>query len=120
VYVVATDGSGGRIQVSVDGGEQPRWTKNGREIVFRRGSAMLAVSFDPAAGDVGTPTALFRKVQPKRLGGGRTMAYDVSADGNRFLLVIPEEKSGSQPTVIVLNWFEELKARNGGAGRPPR
>ena len=60
---------------------------------------------------------LFRKGQPDRLGGGRTMAYDVSADGSKFLLVVPEQKNGSQPIVVVLNWFEELKARALASGR---
>ena len=111
IYVIAADGSGGRQQVSVEGGEQPRWTRGGREIVYRRGSAVMAVPVDSATGDVGKPVELFRKGQPDRLGGGRTLAYDVSADGNRFLLVLPEQKQGAQPTVVVLDWFEELKAR---------
>jgi Tol biopolymer transport system component len=118
VYLVAADGTGGRRQVSVEGGEQPRWTKGGREIVYRRGSAVMAVPVEPATGDVGKPTELFRKLQPDRLGGGRTLAYDVSADGNRFLLVVPELKAGAQPTVVVLNWFEELKARARASGGP--
>jgi serine/threonine-protein kinase len=111
IYVIASDGSGGRHQATVEGGEQPRWTRGGREIVYRRGSAVMAVPVDSATGDVGKPMELFRKGQPDRLGGGRTMAYDVSADGNRFLLVLPVQKPGAQPTVVVLDWFEELRAR---------
>ena len=110
IYVVAADGSGARRQVSVDGGEQPRWTKGGREIVYRRGSAVMAVPADSATGDVGKPVELFRKGQPDRLGGGRTLAYDVTADGNRFLLVLPVQKSGAQPTVVVIDWLEDLRA----------
>jgi dipeptidyl aminopeptidase/acylaminoacyl peptidase len=117
VYVTAADGSGGRRQVSEEGGEQPRWTKGGREIVFRRGSAVLAVSVDAVSGEAGRPVELFRKEQPDRLGGGRTLAYDVSPDGDRFLLVIPQQKPGAQPTVVVLDWFEELRARARGAAR---
>ena len=116
VYLVAADGAAGRRQVSVEGGEQPRWTRNGREIAYRRGTAVMVVPVDPVTGDVGKPTELFRKGQPDRLGGGRTLAYDVSADGNRFLLVVPEQKPGAQPVVVVLNWFEELKLR-GTSGR---
>ena len=63
---------------------------------------------------------LFRAAQPDRLGGGRTLAYDVSADGNRFLLVVPEQRSGAQPTVVVINWFEELKVRARAAGGTAR
>ncbi len=111
VYLIALNGSGARRQVSVDGGEQPRWTRGGREIAYRRGSAVMAVPVDPTTGQVGKPTELFRKGQPDRLGGGRTLAYDVSASGDRFLLVVPEQRSGAQPVVVVLNWFEQLKKR---------
>jgi hypothetical protein len=111
VYLVAADGSGARHQVSVDGGEQPRWTKGGREIVFRRGSAVMAVSVAPERGNVGQPVELFRKGQPDRLGGGRTLAYDVAADGSRFLLVVPDQNAGAQSTVVVLNWLDELESR---------
>ena len=111
VYLVAADGSGGRRQISVEGGEQPRWTRGGREVVYRRGSAMMAVAVNPATGEAGKPILLFRKLQPDRLGGGRSLEYDVSADGNRFLLVIPEQKTNAQPTVVVLGWLADLKAR---------
>jgi hypothetical protein len=72
---------------------------------------MMSVALDPATGDVGKPMELFRKGQPDRLGGGRTLAYDVSADGERFLLVVPQQKVGAQPTVVVLNWVGELRAK---------
>ena len=111
VYLIAANGTGARRQVSVEGGEQPRWTRGGREIAYRRGTAVMVVPMEPVTGEIGTPTELFRKGQPDRLGGGRTLAYDVSADGNRFLLVVPEQKAGAQPVVVVLNWLEELTTR---------
>ena len=111
VYLIAANGAAGRRQVSVEGGEQPRWTRNGREIAYRRGTAVMVVPVDPGTGDVGKPTELFRKGQPDRLGGGRTLAYDVSGDGNRFLLVVPQQRPGAQPVVVVLNWLEDLKTR---------
>jgi hypothetical protein len=119
VYLISANGSGARRQVSVEGGEQPRWTKGGREIAYRRGSAVMVVPVNPATGEVGKPTELFRKGQPDRLGGGRTLAYDVSADGSRFLLVVPEQKFRAQPIVVVLNWFEQLKARARATGKAP-
>jgi Tol biopolymer transport system component len=116
VHLIAVNGTGGRRQVSSGGGEQPRWTRGGREIVYRRGTAMMAVPVDPVSGAVGVPVELFRKAQPDRLGGGRTLAYDVTADGNRFLLVVPEDNPAAQPTVVVLNWFQELRARARAGG----
>ena len=111
VYVRAIDGQGGRRQVSSDGGDQPRWTRGGREIVYRKGDAMLAASFDPATREVGVPTLLFAKKDAGRLGGGRTVGYDVTPDGSRFLLVTPVERETAQPTVVVINWLEELKRK---------
>ena len=111
VYVRAIDGQGGRRQVSSDGGDQPRWTRGGREIVYRKGDAMLAASFDPATREVGVPALLFAKKDAGRLGGGRTVGYDVTPDGSRFLLVTPVERETAQPTVVVINWLEELKRK---------
>jgi Tol biopolymer transport system component len=112
IYVTAANGSGGRRQVSVDGGEQPRWTRGGRELIYRRGDAVMAAAIDLASGKASRPLELFRKTQPDRLGGGRTYTYDVASDGNRFLLVVPIQKAGAQPTVVALNWFDELKERS--------
>jgi serine/threonine-protein kinase len=111
IFITSSDATGGRRQVSVDGGEQPRWSSHGREIVFRKGEAMMAAPVEPITGDVGKPVELFRKTQPDRLGIGRTYTYDVTPDGSRFLLVLPNYRAGSQPAVVVLNWFEELRAK---------
>ncbi len=112
IYLTSANGSGGRQKVSVEGGEQPLWTKGGRELIFRRGDAVMAVAVEPATGKAGQPVELFRKTQPDRLGIGRTYTYDVAPDGNRFLLVVPVQKFGAQPTVVALNWFEALKERS--------
>jgi hypothetical protein len=111
VYVRGVSGAGGRRQVSADGGSQPRWTRGGREIVYRKGAAVFAASFQPATGEVGTPTLLFRKADAGRLGGGRTIGYDVTPDGARFLLVTPVERPDAQSTVVVLDWLDVLRAR---------
>jgi hypothetical protein len=103
---------GGRRQVSADGGSQPRWTRQGREIVYRKGEAMLAATFDPRSGEVGTPVVLFRKPDAGQLGGTQpTEGYDVTPDGSRFVLVEPVERRDAAPTVVVLNWLEELKRK---------
>ncbi|MEO5566971.1 MAG: protein kinase, partial [Gemmatimonadaceae bacterium] len=60
IFVRSVNG-GGRRQVSADGGSQSRWTRGGRELIYRKGDAVIAVSFDPSTGEVGAPTLLFRK-----------------------------------------------------------
>jgi Tol biopolymer transport system component len=111
VFVRPLEERGGRRQVSAGGGSQPRWTKGGKEIVYRRGGAMLAVSFQPTDGEAGRPVLLFTKPDAGRLGQGRTTGYDVTADGNEFLLVVPIERPDATPVVVVLNWLDELRRK---------
>jgi serine/threonine-protein kinase len=111
VYVRALNGPAGRRQVSDGGGNQPRWSRGGREIVYRQGDAVLSASFQPATGEVGTPALLFRTPDAGQLGGNRTLGYDVTPDGSRFLMVTPIERPGAQPTVVILNWLDELTRR---------
>jgi Tol biopolymer transport system component len=112
IYVGALNGPAGRRQVSADGGSQPHWVRGGKEIVYRKGDAVLSVSFDPASGDVGTPALLFRTPDAGRLGGS-TIGYDAAPDGSRFLLVVPVEHPGARATTVVLNWLNHL-----GGSRP--
>jgi hypothetical protein len=109
VFIASADGSGGRRQVSVDGGTQARWTRGGREIVYRRGDAMFAVAVDPAAGEVGAPVELFRRRQFTL--DVATFGYDVTSDGSRFVMAVPIARPEAQPFVVVLNWLDELKAK---------
>ncbi len=111
VYLAAVDGSGGRRQVSLDGGGQPKWTRGGREIIYRRGDAIFAVAVDPASGEVGRPVELFRK--PLYSLDWASTGYDVTPDGNGFLLPVPVLRPETQPIVVVLNWFGELATKGG-------
>ncbi len=112
VFVRALNGSGGRRQVSANGGDQPRFTKGGRELVYRKGSAVYAMPFDPASGEAGEPVLLFRAADAGRTSQGRTAGYDVTPDGSRFLLVTPIDRLEATPNVVVLNWFNDLRQRS--------
>ena len=98
----------GRVQVSVDGGTSQRWTRNGRELVYRDGDRMLAVQVDPATGSLGRPQVLFEESYEY---ASQTRNYDVTPDGERFLMV--KRPSDRQPrrVVVVTNFFQELRAR---------
>jgi eukaryotic-like serine/threonine-protein kinase len=107
VYVQPYPGPGGKWQISTEGGTEPVWARNG-ELFYRSGDKMMAV---------GTNTkANFSAETPKMLFEGHyatynTMpAYDVSPDGQRFLLAKTAEQ-GPQEISVVLNWFEELKQK---------
>ena len=104
--------SGARWQLSTGGGSQPMWSHDGREIFFRDfDGAMLAVPVTPgAAFKPGKAVKLFdgsRYAGAAGRGGGR--AYDVTADGSRFLMLLHNEQESAPELVVVTNWFDELR-----------
>jgi serine/threonine protein kinase/Tol biopolymer transport system component len=112
IYVQPYPGPGGKWQISTEGGTEPVWNPNGRELFYRSGDKMMAVDIatQPAFA-VGKPRMLFEgQYQPAR---ATFPYYDVSTDGQRFLMVKPTEQAQAAPTQInvVLNWFEELKQK---------
>jgi serine/threonine-protein kinase len=96
-----------RWQVSTEGGTQPLWNPNGREIFYRSGDKMMVVSVSTGrAPTLSAPTLLFET--PYAFGAGVTIPnYDISADGRRFVMV--KEDSNASRLNVVINWFEELK-----------
>jgi eukaryotic-like serine/threonine-protein kinase len=111
VYVQPYPGPGGKWQISTEGGREPVWNPNGRELFYRTGDKMMAVDIATQPSfSAGKPRVLFEG--PHVVAFGATANYDVSADGQRFLMLKPIEQN-SPPTQInvVLNWFEELKQK---------
>ena len=105
-------GPGGKWQISTEGGREPIWARNGREIFYRNGDQMMSVEI--------TTEPTFSARTPKMLfEGGNFQAaqlsrahYDVTLDGQRFLMVqASKQEQTSQQINVVLNWFEELKQR---------
>jgi serine/threonine-protein kinase len=106
IYVRPFGGPDRRWQVSAQGGTQSVWNPNGREIFYRDGNKMMAV--DVAAGAEGltlsTPHLLFE--HRYAFGSGITIAnYDVSHDGQRFLMV--KDDAGAGRLNVVLNAFAD-------------
>ena len=97
-----------RVQISVAGGDQPRFTRGGREIVFRNGRDVYAAPFDPATGVPGAPVRLFQLAVAGRINQYRTTGYDVTADGSQFLMVEPVERPEVLPVRVILGWRAEL------------
>ena len=111
VYAQPYPGPGGKYQVSTNGGTEPVWNPNGKEFFYRSGDKMMAVEVttQPAFA-VGKPKVLFQG--PYLPTGAEAPFYDVSADGQRFLMIKPSEQdspSSLTQIVVVQNWFEELK-----------
>ena len=118
IYVQAFPGPGPKIQISNGGGTDPVWRRSGSELYYRAGSKMMAVAV--------TTAPRFKASAPKLLWTGdysegtgascgmpgvSSSNYDVSADGQRFLMVRDDDASAySTKVVVVLNWLEQLKA----------
>ncbi len=122
VYVRPFPGPGDRWQVSTDGGVEPMWARDGRELFFRRGDALLSAGVEPRG-------RAFHTANPHRLFEGRyapppldesPAAYDVSPDGRRFAMIQrSEEEAPPSQLQVVIHWFDELKRRV-AAGRKDR
>jgi Tol biopolymer transport system component/predicted Ser/Thr protein kinase len=112
IYVQPYPGPGGKWQISTDGGTEPVWNRNGRELFYRNGNKMMAVDIaTQPTFSAGTPRMLFEgQYVPSPT---TSQNYDVSPDGQRFLMIKPFEQAQAGPTQInvVLNWFEELKQK---------
>ena len=114
VYVRPFPQGGARWQVSSGEGRQPRWRRDGKEIFYVEGDTMIAVSVSTRAGfSVGKAARLFQNPNLPYPSGGFAFRYDVSPDGQRFVLREPVDTEDSQPAIrVVLNWFEEFRDRD--------
>ncbi|MGH9421798.1 MAG: TolB family protein, partial [Thermoanaerobaculia bacterium] len=108
VYVQPFAG-GGRWQISTDGGRGPLWAHSGRELFYRNGNRMMAVTVaaQPAF-TPGPPREIFHgSFLPITSNIGAN--YDITPDDRQFLMVQPAEHPPTTSLVVVLNWFSELK-----------
>jgi eukaryotic-like serine/threonine-protein kinase len=107
VYVQPFMRPGGRVRVSTNGGSQARWRADGRELFY------LAVDGTMMSVDVtnplmpGAPRKLF---ESRLVFNGVSDQYDVTADGQRFLMIVSESQQATRLTVLT-NWPSVLTAR---------
>ena len=107
IYVSTFPAGGGKWQVSQDGGVQPEWGRDGKELYYEApsGAVMEAkVTEKGRAVEIGMPHQLF-KVSAASLGGP---GFAVAPDGKRFLMV-EAELAASQPLTLVTNWTAGLE-----------
>jgi len=107
VYVVPFPGPGGKWQVSTGGGTWPRWRRDGKEILYLSPDNKLMAAEVRASGssfEIGAVRALF-ETRPYRSGGA---TFDVSADGQRFIIDYAQEQPSAAITLVV-NWTADLK-----------
>jgi serine/threonine-protein kinase len=119
IYVDSFPLPGHRARVTSGGGSEPRWNAMGSgvgqrpettEVFFRRGSELHVVSL-AMSGDRPEAIGTMRLFDA----GGDIRAYDVSADGQRFLVNVPSPSSGTRPITMVVHWQSLLRS---GTGEP--
>lgn len=113
IYVRSFPDPGAKVQVSLDGGTEPRWSRDGREVFYRTGDRMMvaAVRTRPAF-SVAARTELFRGTFPSSPVHAQ---YDVAPDGRHLLMT--QGPQASSDLVVVLHWFDQLR-RRGTAAAP--
>lgn len=108
IYVRAASGTGGRWQVSSEGGEEPRWSPGGDEIYFRNDTLLMAAHVVPGpVFQYSPPRQLFSGVFNLRAESG--ISYDVEPKGNRFLMIRPAGEGTAFSSIrVITNWSQEL------------
>lgn len=100
VYVAEFPSFSGKRQVSIAGGSQPRWRGDGKEL-FYLGADNMMMSVEVRSGTFATPRPLFQAARARMDGVSQ---YDVTADGQRFLMVQPIQ-SAREAFTFLLNWL---------------
>ena len=111
IYVAPFPGPGPVHQVSIDGGVEPLWSRDGRELFFQQGAALIGVrvtpnpSFSAGAPRVQNEVRFARTIT-------QTTGWSITPDGSRFLRIQRVEPEQATTRIdLVQNWFEEVKAK---------
>jgi Tol biopolymer transport system component len=107
IYVAPFPGPGAKRQISTGGGGFPRWRPDGKEIFYELNGTLMAAEVSIRSGslEVGTIRSLGIPVSAP------SYQYDVSVDGQRFLIATPREQKLSGPLTLVQNWTALLRKK---------
>ncbi len=118
VYVEPWPGPGMKLQITSEGGTDPLFSRDGRELFYRNGDKMMVVPVSWTATEfkAGRLTELwvghYSHGMSSSCGppGVSSANYDVTRDGQRFLMIKDKaEDAGSTSLVVILHWADELK-----------
>ncbi|OFW15662.1 MAG: hypothetical protein A3H29_18405 [Acidobacteria bacterium RIFCSPLOWO2_02_FULL_67_21] len=110
IYVQPFPNATGRWQISTAGGGQPHWRRDGRELYYvAPDGAIVAVPIalgaDARPPEVAAPVALFTSRLPTGLAGTFALhQYAVTADGQRFLIIVTTGEAATVPITLLVNW----------------
>ena len=107
VYVAPFPNHNGKWQISTGGGTGAEWTRDGKQLIYLSGNALMAVDVTTKGKfDYSTPK-LICAMPPSSIG-----PFDISPDGKEFIIgVTDNEKFTLDHMNVVVNWFDELKAK---------
>ncbi|MGH9409878.1 MAG: protein kinase domain-containing protein [Vicinamibacterales bacterium] len=107
IYVQEFPEARNKWQISANGGLEPYWNRNGRELFYRSGASIMAVPVTPGPPFVaGTPAALFQTRFSESTVRG---LYRPWPDGQRFLVLAARAAQTDVPATVVLNWSSALR-----------
>ena len=111
IFVQSYPQLGATHKVSIDGGREPVWSRDGRRLFYRKDNRMMAVDVDVTSSiSFGQPEILFEGEYDAASVGHQH--YDISLEDDRFLMVKHGIPEGPVEVRVVLNWAEELKSKS--------
>ena len=104
IFIAPFPGPGKKIRVSGEGGANPKWRRDGRELFYLSADGIMAVDVDLRGTEpvFGTPHALFSASMARV---GVQSWYDVTPDGQQFLINAMRDTLGPVPFTIISNWL---------------
>jgi eukaryotic-like serine/threonine-protein kinase len=111
IYVSPFLSANGKWQVSNGGGQEPKWRKDGKELFYVSADGkMMAVAVTTGSNfKAGAPIALFQTHRRQPVSAQDFASYDVSGDGQRFLIATRVDEPNSAPLSVLLNWASEME-----------
>jgi serine/threonine protein kinase/Tol biopolymer transport system component len=113
IYVTSFPAARGKWQVSSAGGTQPHWRGDAKELFYIAADGIImAVPVSVGANfDAGAPAALFQAHARELIGTSEQVSYDVTKDGQRFLINTQVKNADTHPMSVILNWDAEMKKK---------
>ncbi|HKV77254.1 MAG TPA: protein kinase [Candidatus Sulfotelmatobacter sp.] len=111
IYVSPFPRTDSKWQVSRGGGKEPRWRRDGKELFYVSADGKMMAVPVRASGvfEAGTPVALFQTHLRQPISALDHVSYDVTADGQKFLLNSKSSFVNTAPVSVILNWISEME-----------
>jgi serine/threonine-protein kinase len=121
VCVQAFPGPAKKIQISTQGGQEPRWSREGKELFYRSGDSLMVVDVNLSPDlKAGPPRKLFDGKFMRTGTNPGIQQFDVAPGGRRFVMILNVGEAGPSQIRVVQNWFSELRQQtpSGSPNRP--